>query len=43
MIGRRRRQARKVAKLARAFATIEDQARTVRPPARRPSRIGAST
>jgi hypothetical protein len=37
--GFRRREARKVAKLARALATLDEQARLVRPARRRVSRL----
>jgi len=39
MLGIRRREARKVAKLARALATLDDQARLVRPARKRVTRL----
>jgi hypothetical protein len=38
----RRRNARKVAKLARALALLDEQARLARPAPRRPSRVSLS-
>jgi hypothetical protein len=40
---RRRRNARKVAKLARAFATLDAHARDARPSPRRLSRVSLGT
>jgi hypothetical protein len=39
VLGFRRREARKVAKLARAFASLDDQARLVRPARKRVTRL----
>jgi hypothetical protein len=39
VLGYRRREARKVAKLARALAALDEQARLVRPARRRVSRL----
>jgi hypothetical protein len=39
VVGFRRREARKVAKLARAFAALDDQARLVRRSRKRVSRL----
>jgi hypothetical protein len=39
VLGFRRREARKVAKLARVFAALDDQARLARPGRKRVSRV----
>ena len=39
MLGFRRREARKIAKLARALAALDDQARLVRPARKRAARL----
>lgn len=39
VLGFRRSEARKIAKLARALATLDDQASLVRPPRKRPARV----
>ncbi|HEY8706285.1 MAG TPA: hypothetical protein VIL98_16150 [Gaiellaceae bacterium] len=39
VLGFRRREARKVAKLARAFASLDEQARLVRPARKRVTRL----